>query len=144
MFSRVIICFRDKESWIKSAKTHGTLAWIYKVRPYWIPENTYFDIINSLEPASKLYDYWYEQSKITLMYCMNKNIEHYVYHYANDNSFAELRKTFKSADQEKKLTVFNIGGNKARLTAAIHYNTKRVYIRQVLTHAEYDKDKWKE
>jgi mRNA interferase HigB len=35
------------------------------------------------------------------------------------NSFAELRDMFPSADQVGKLTVFNIGGNKARLIAAI-------------------------
>lgn len=44
------------------------------------------------------------------------------------NSFAELLQTFPSADQVGKLTVFNIGGNKARLIAAIHYNTHRIYI----------------
>ena len=60
------------------------------------------------------------------------------------NSFAQLRQTFPSADQVGKLTVFNIGGNKARLIAAIHYNTHRVYIRHVLTHKEYDREKWKE
>jgi mRNA interferase HigB len=37
-------------------------------------------------------------------------------------SFADLRGVFPSADQVGKLTVFNIGGNKARLIAAIHYN----------------------
>ena len=36
------------------------------------------------------------------------------------------------------------GGNKARLIAAIHYNTSRVYIRYVLTHKEYDRGTWKE
>ncbi|MDA8351108.1 MAG: type II toxin-antitoxin system HigB family toxin, partial [Pseudomonadota bacterium] len=40
-------------------------------------------------------------------------------------------------------TVFNIGGNKCRLIAVIHCNRRKVYIRQVLTHAEYDRDKWK-
>jgi mRNA interferase HigB len=35
--------------------------------------------------------------------------------------------------------VFNIGGNKYRLVAAIHYRGKRVFIRFVGTHAEYDK-----
>jgi mRNA interferase HigB len=43
-----------------------------------------------------------------------------------------------------RLTVFNIGGNKARLIAAIHYNRRRVYIRAVLTHAEYDAARWKD
>ena len=60
------------------------------------------------------------------------------------NSFAELRQTFPSADQVGNLTVFNIGGNKARLIAAIHYNTSRIYIRQVLTHKDYDRGTWKE
>lgn len=36
--------------------------------------------------------------------------------------------------------MFNIGGNKARLVAAMHYNRRRVYIRAILTHAEYDAD----
>lgn len=59
------------------------------------------------------------------------------------NSFAELRQTFPSADKVDNLTVFNIGGNKARLIAAIHYNTYRVYIRHVLTHKEYDRGSWR-
>lgn len=51
---------------------------------------------------------------------------------------------FPSADQVGKLTVFNIGGNKVRLIAAIHYNHQKVYIRAVLTHLEYDQGKCKE
>jgi len=59
-------------------------------------------------------------------------------------SFAELRGIFGSADKVGKLTVFNIGGNKVRLIAAIHYNRKMIYIRAILTHQEYDEEKWKE
>ncbi|MDI6794254.1 MAG: type II toxin-antitoxin system HigB family toxin [bacterium] len=40
-------------------------------------------------------------------------------------------------------TVFNIG-RQVRLIVAVHYNRQRVYIRAVLRHDEYDKDKWKE
>lgn len=62
-------------------------------------------------------------------------------------SFAELRKTFPKADDvsvnDKTLTVFNIGGNNWRLVASIHYNTQKVYVRHIMTHAEYDKEKWK-
>ena len=58
-------------------------------------------------------------------------------------NFAELRRIFPHADQVHGLTVFNIGGNKARLIAAIHYNRRKVYIRAVLTHTEYDTGKWK-
>jgi len=59
-------------------------------------------------------------------------------------SFAELKRVFRSVDKVGKFTVFDIGGNKFRLIAAVHYNRKKVYIRHVLTHAEYDSDKWKE
>jgi mRNA interferase HigB len=59
-------------------------------------------------------------------------------------SFAQLRATFPSADQGGKYTVFNIGGNKVRLIAAIHYNRQKLYIRAVLTHREYDAQRWKE
>ena len=60
------------------------------------------------------------------------------------SSFSELRETFPSADQVGKLTVFNIGGNKVRLIAAVHYNRRKVYIRAVMTHEEYDEGRWKE
>jgi mRNA interferase HigB len=59
-------------------------------------------------------------------------------------TFAELRTVFPNADQVGKLTVFNIGGNKFRLIAAIHYNRQKIYIRAILTHSEYDEGSWKE
>jgi mRNA interferase HigB len=62
----------------------------------------------------------------------------------NFSNFTDLQQTFPSADQVGKLTVFNIGGNKIRLIAAIHYNRKKIYIRAVLTHTEYDEQRWKE
>ena len=62
----------------------------------------------------------------------------------NYDNFSALRADFPAADQVGKLTVFNIGGNKVRLIAAIHYNRRRVYIRAVLTHSTYDKGAWKE
>ena len=69
------------------------------------------------------------------------------YHLAKGgdfSNFVELRETFSSADQVGKLTVFNIGGNKVRLIAAIHYNRRKIYVRAVLTHNEYDERRWKE
>jgi len=62
----------------------------------------------------------------------------------NFNSFNEVKTLFPHADQVGKLTVFNIAGNKVRLITAIHYNSHKIYIRSVLTHSEYDKNKWKE
>lgn len=60
------------------------------------------------------------------------------------SSFADLQQTFPSADQVGRLTVFNIGGNKYRLIAFITYKNKRIYIRTILTHKEYNMGKWKE
>ena len=60
------------------------------------------------------------------------------------SNFAELRAAFPTADRVGKLTVFDIGGNKVRLIAAIHYNRRKIYVRAVLTHAEYDEGRWKE
>ncbi len=39
--------------------------------------------------------------------------------------------------------MFNISGNKYRLVSVIKYRWQIVYIRHILTHAEYDKGKWK-
>ena len=59
------------------------------------------------------------------------------------DSFEALRATFPSADKVGDLIVFNIGGNKYRLIASIHFNRGKVYIRHVLTHSAYDRGGWK-
>jgi mRNA interferase HigB len=59
------------------------------------------------------------------------------------NNLPEVRADFPHADNVGVFTVFNIAGNKYRLVAAIKYRWHVVYIRHVLTHAEYDKNKWK-
>ena len=59
------------------------------------------------------------------------------------SSFTELRKTFPSADLVGDCYVFNIGGNNYRVIAHIEFGLGIIWIRFVLSHAEYDKDKWK-
>jgi mRNA interferase HigB len=58
-------------------------------------------------------------------------------------SVETLRATFPTADKVGDLIVFNIGGNKYRLITAIHFNRRKVYIRHVLTHQEYDRGAWR-
>lgn len=58
-------------------------------------------------------------------------------------TFDDVRRSFATADRYKQFTIFDIGGNKYRLIAAIHYNTGLVYIRHVLTHAQYTRGRWK-
>lgn len=55
--------------------------------------------------------------------------------YAN---FAELKATFGSVDKVGDFHVFDIGGNKYRVIAAIHYNRQILFVRHVFTHAQYD------
>jgi len=57
---------------------------------------------------------------------------------ASYTDFDNLRETFSSADYLSPYTVFNIAGNNFRIIAVIHYNRKKLYIRKVLTHREYD------
>jgi mRNA interferase HigB len=63
---------------------------------------------------------------------------------ASWRTLADVRRTFSSSDAVGKWTVFNIKGNKYRLIAEINYRFQRIYIRHVLTHAEYDQEKWKQ
>jgi len=51
--------------------------------------------------------------------------------------------TFSTADMVGRWTAFNIKGNQYRLIAAINYVFGRIYIRHVLTHAQYDRGGWK-
>jgi mRNA interferase HigB len=63
---------------------------------------------------------------------------------ASWRNLADIRKTFSSADAVGKWTVFNVKGNQYRLITEINYVFGRIYIRHVLTHAEYDRGGWKQ
>lgn len=67
---------------------------------------------------------------------------------ADWRSIEDVRETYPSADPVKvdsgrTVTIFNVCGNDYRLLTAIHYRKDRVYTLRFLTHAEYDKNKWK-
>lgn len=62
---------------------------------------------------------------------------------ADWKNLSDVRVAFPTADAVGKYTVFNIKGNAYRLVVEINYRTGRVFIRHVLTHQEYDKEKWK-
>ena len=62
---------------------------------------------------------------------------------AEPADFSQMRALFNSADKVGALHVFNIGGNKLRLIAKVEYRWRKVYIRAVLPHAEYDRGDWK-
>ncbi len=57
-------------------------------------------------------------------------------------NFADVRKTFRSADWVAGRIVFDIMGNHYRLICIACFENGRIYINNVLTHKEYDEGGW--
>jgi mRNA interferase HigB len=57
------------------------------------------------------------------------------------SNFADIKAAFNATDKVGIFFVFDIGGNKFRIVAAIHFDQQKLFIRHVFTHKEYDK--WK-
>jgi mRNA interferase HigB len=67
---------------------------------------------------------------------------------ADWGTLQQVREAFPHADGIELycgllVTVFNVGGNKYRLVTRIIYRYRRVYVKLVLTHRDYDKPAWK-
>ncbi len=65
------------------------------------------------------------------------------------HSLQNVRKTYSSADgvtlkSKTVVTVFNTKGGNYRLLTVIDYDAQFVEVLEVPTHAEYDKNLWKE
>ena len=63
-------------------------------------------------------------------------------------SLTDVRRTYPAADgvqvdSGRVVTVFNIRGNNYRLLTWISYRAQLVSVIDVLTHADYDKNRWK-
>jgi mRNA interferase HigB len=62
-------------------------------------------------------------------------------------NLSELKRTFAAVDYvpvgNRGFYVFNVGGNKYRLVVAIHFNRQMIFLRRVMTHAEYNRGDWK-
>ncbi len=62
---------------------------------------------------------------------------------ASWSSLIEVQSVFPTAEAVGNFTVFNIKGNRYRLIVSIDYQRQLIYIKYILTHAEYDKEYWK-
>ncbi|MDJ0719669.1 MAG: type II toxin-antitoxin system HigB family toxin [Prochloraceae cyanobacterium] len=58
-------------------------------------------------------------------------------------NLTDVQGTYNHAEAVGNFTVFNIKGNNYRLIVDLIYSSQKIYIKYVLTHAEYDKGKWK-
>jgi len=63
---------------------------------------------------------------------------HSVVEHAEFKDFNQVREMFNSADYVPPYTIFDIGGNNYRLIVIIEYRFKKVFVRHVMTHREYD------
>lgn len=59
------------------------------------------------------------------------------------HSWSDVKAYYPSASLVGDCVVFNIGGNKFRLIVRIRYATQKVFVLKVMTHREYDEDRWK-
>lgn len=59
-------------------------------------------------------------------------------------SIGDVRLTYPHADAAGDCTIFNIKGNTYRLVVKILYGKQLIFIRFVLTHAEYSKGVYKD
>ena len=57
-------------------------------------------------------------------------------------NLVDVKRVFPTADAVGRFTIFNIKGNAYRLVAEINYRTQKIFLRHVLTHAEYSKRNW--
>ncbi|XGA64548.1 type II toxin-antitoxin system HigB family toxin [Duganella sp. BuS-21] len=53
-------------------------------------------------------------------------------------SYADLKSVFPSVDKVADYYVFNVGGNKYRVVTIVRFNQKKIFVRDVFTHKEYD------
>lgn len=62
---------------------------------------------------------------------------HAIVEHASFTRFADVRRTFRSADAVDRFVVFDVAS--FRVVVAIHYDRGKVFIRHVFTHAEYER-----
>jgi mRNA interferase HigB len=62
---------------------------------------------------------------------------------ADWSHFPDVKQTWRNSDVVGACTIFDISNNKCRLIVWVNYRSKKVFIRFILSHAEYDREKWK-
>jgi mRNA interferase HigB len=55
------------------------------------------------------------------------------------SNIAHVKAAYPHADSVGKCTVFNVGGNDFRLVVQIDFEAQIIYIKRVMTHAEYSR-----
>jgi|SRR5690606_8462941 len=86
------------------------------------------------------------KAKITAFYKVETKAKEVVLQWYNIvllsdwQNFHDIKQTFNSVDSVgNDRYVFNLGGNKYRIVAMIHFDKRTIYLRFVGTHKQYDK-----
>ena len=88
-----------------------------------IKHRTLVEYYNKHADAKTALEEWYEKASNSAWEC-----------------FADIKKDFGSVDAiGNQRFVFNIRGNNYRLICIVKFKIKMIYVRAILTHAEYDK-----
>jgi mRNA interferase HigB len=61
---------------------------------------------------------------------------------ADWKNFTEVRNSWRNYAIVGRFVVFDISHNRCRLIVVIKYQWRMVYIRRILSHAEYDEKDW--
>jgi mRNA interferase HigB len=54
----------------------------------------------------------------------------------------EVRNDYPSADQVGHVLIFDVMGGNYRLIARVNFEGQRLYVKDLLTHREYDRKEW--
>lgn len=67
---------------------------------------------------------------------------HNIARRAEWSRFEDVRRDFPSVDQIGRVLVFNVRWNAFRLIVTVDYAARRLFIKALLTHKEYDRKEW--
>jgi mRNA interferase HigB len=58
------------------------------------------------------------------------------------NSLVDVRSNFPSADLVGHVLIFNVLHNELRLITTVYFRHRRIYVKALMTHKEYDRKEW--
>jgi mRNA interferase HigB len=59
-------------------------------------------------------------------------------------AWGDVKSDFSAASLVGNCAVFNIGGRRYRFITRVLYPSQKVFVLRIMTHSEYDDDKWKD
>jgi mRNA interferase HigB len=91
-----------------------------------IGKRNLFDKAAKHPDARVALQYWFDAARQAEWHCLE-----------------DIRRTYPATGMVGVLAIFNIRGNRYRLIVRMSFRRQRMYIKEFLTHAEYDKGTWK-